>query len=136
MKVDEILSFGKYYLDRRFASKKPDLDSKHAVCKCGDNIYEPLPEGAFKQLRSQHSKDKGPEEDRKTKETDLSGENVLISWNFHYFGSQGPELPHDLKDLKVGIGHKCNFRPEVIRMFKEFIAKQPKGVIAPPTMWR
>ena len=135
MRIDEILLFDHYYRDERFAVKIPDFDTGEIVCKCGDNIYEPLSNGDFRQLRSMHSKDKGPEEDLKTKKRDLGGENVLISRNFHYFGSQGPELPDNLSELKVGRAHKNKFSQEVISRFLRFIATDPKGISGPPNKW-
>lgn len=135
MKIDEILFFEDYYLDERFASKIPDFETGEIVCKCGDNIYEPLSSGDFRQLRSMHSKNKGPEENSETKKRDLGGENVLISRNFHYFGSQGPELPDNLSGLIVGRAHKNKFSQEVISRFLQFIATHPKGISGPPTKW-
>jgi hypothetical protein len=135
MRIDEILLFDHYYRDERFAAKIPDFDMGEIVCKCGDNIYEPLPNGGFQQLQSMHSKNKGPEEDPKTKKLDLGGKNVLISQNFHYFGSQGHELPDNLSELKVGRAHKNKFSQEVISRFLQFIATHPKGISGPPTKW-
>lgn len=135
MKIDEIHSFDDYYLDERFAAKIPDFDRDEIVCKCGDNIYEPLTNGGFLQLRSMHSKNKGPEENPETKKRDLGGEYVLISWNFHYLGSKGHALPDDLSELKVGRAYKNTFSPEVISRFLQFIATHPKGISGPPTKW-
>lgn len=135
MKIDEILFFDDYYQDERFAAKIPDFEMGEIVCKCGDNIYEPLSNGDFRQLRSMHSKNKGPEENPETKKRDLSGKNVLISWNFHYFGSRGLALPDDLNELKVGRAHKNTFSPEVISRFLQFIATQSAGISGPPTKW-
>lgn len=135
MSIDEIFLFEDYYRDERFAPKIPDFGRKEAVFRCGDNIYEPLPDDGFRQLRSMHSKNKGPEEDPVKKTHDLSGINVLVSWNFYYFGSRGPELPGDLGELIVGRAHKNKFSHEVIAGFLRFIANQPKGVNGPPTKW-
>lgn len=134
MRVDEILPFERYYRDPRFADKIPDSNKGEAACEFGDNIYKPLicnPQrnDDFEQAKpSKH----GP----KDKDRDLSGKNVLISWNFHYFGAIGPELPEELKDLKVGIGYKCNFQDGVVKQFIKFIEKQPKGRISQPSIGR
>lgn len=135
MKIDEIRCFDDYYRDERFAAKIPDFERKETVLKCGDNIYEPLSNGDFRQLRSMHSKNKGPEENSETKKRDLGGKYVLISWNFHYFGSRGPVLPDDLSELKVGRAYKNTFSPEVISTFLQFIATQSAGISGPPTKW-
>lgn len=137
MQVEEILTFAQYYRDKRFAAKKPkpDFNKGKVVSKCGDNIYEPLPNGKFRQLQSMHSRSKGPQEDTKKKDHDLRGANVLVSKKFYYFGSCGPELPEELSELKVGRAHKCRFSEETKLKFKEFIAKQRKGVNDHPTKW-
>jgi hypothetical protein len=135
MQVDEVVPFEQYYRDGRFKSKLPDMDSKDVRCRCGDNICEPLPSGGFRQLRSMHSKDKGLEEDLKAKTRDLRGINALISWNFHYFGSDGPELPPKLNELKVGRAHKNRFSEDVVQKFAQFIAKQQKGICGQPNVW-
>ncbi len=61
MEVNEILPYDKYYCDCRFAAKIPDYSKGMVVYKCGDNIYEPHPQGGFRQLQSMHSN--GPDED-------------------------------------------------------------------------
>jgi hypothetical protein len=132
MLVDEILPYDQYYCDKRFGTKIPSKSK--VVCKCGDNIYKPLPEGGFLQLQSTHSNKDGTE-NKKTKAHDLGGVYVLISKTFHYFGSRGPELPDGLSELKVRRGHKNRFPRDVILKFLEFIANQPKGVGGPPSKW-
>ena len=133
MKIDEILPYEKYYQDRRFSAKKPNFDKGKVVNKCGDNIYKPLPNREFQQLRSMHSH--GKEENPETKAHDLGGVNVLISKRFHYFGSRGPELPMGLAELKVGRAHKNRFSEETILAFLDFINCQKAGVNKPPSAW-
>jgi hypothetical protein len=51
MRIDETKdSFAAYWMDRRFARKKPRYDKTIAM-KCGDNIYEPKSDGTYRQLR-------------------------------------------------------------------------------------
>ena len=133
MEVEEILDYGQYFRDQRFADKIPDYTKGKAIFRRGDNIYKPLPNDQFRQLPSRHSnKD---QEDPVKKAHDLGGVYVLVGSNFHYFGPFGPELPGHLDALKVGIGYKCRFKPEIISSFLEFIAAHPKGVNYPPTKW-
>jgi hypothetical protein len=73
MKIDEILFFDDYYQDERFASKIPDFETGEIVCKCGDNIYEPLSNGDFRQLRSMHSKNKGQRKTPKQRSATWAG---------------------------------------------------------------
>ena len=133
MQVDEILRYEQYYRDGRFASKIPDYTKGKVIYKCGDNIYKPLPNGDFQQLKSMHSR--GDQENPDTKEHDLKGVCVLIARAFHYFGSSGPELPGHLDELKGGRGHKNRFSLETKSSFLEFIASHPQGVSARPTEW-
>lgn len=133
MEVDEILDYASYFRDGRFANKIPDYTKGEVVWKAGDNIYKPLPDGEFQQLKSMHSN--GDEENPKTKAHDLGGVNVLVAKKFHYFGASGPELPPHLEELKVGRAHKNCFSQETIRDFLEFISSYPQGVSAPPTKW-
>ena len=71
MKVEEKLTFQNYWSDPRFDRKKPDCTAGKVVHKCGDNIYQPLPHGHFRQLRSMHSH--GNSEDCGNKNRDLGG---------------------------------------------------------------
>ena len=133
MQVEEVLTYGQYYHDRRFAEKIPDYFKRKAIYKRGDNIYEPLPDGKFRQLRSAHSKK--CQEDVKAKKIDLSGKNILIARTFRYFGGCGPQLPEHLDALKAGRGHKCRFPAYTISDFLKFISAHPHGVNAPPSDW-
>jgi hypothetical protein len=133
MRVDEVVdSFADYWDDRRFKVKKPT--SKDGVRgKCGDNIYEHLSSGAYRQLPSMHSN--GQAEDRDTKEHDLSGVRVLTSDTFGYFGSQAITLPSEFQQLIVGRGHKCRFPEEVVAAFIRFAGQIGFGIFGAPTSW-
>ena len=133
MQVDEILPYAGYYRDKRYAAKIPDFNRGKVVYKCGDNIYEPLQNGDFRQLPSMHSH--GAEADSVKKDHDLGGVNVLIARTFHYFGSRCLPLPDDLVRLKVGRAYRSVFPEEVISRFLRFIATQPEGISGPPTNW-
>lgn len=132
MEVDEILDYASYYRDQRFENKIPAYN-KEEVYKVGDNIYRPLPNGRFRQLRSMHSN--GVQENPETKAHDLGGVNVLIGTRFHYFGGFGPHLPAHLNEVKVGRGHKNRFSQQTISDFLKFISAYPCGVNASPTNW-
>jgi hypothetical protein len=133
MRVDEIAPFSRYYQDERFSRKIPDFTKTGVVNRCGDNIYKPLADGGFHQIRSMHSH--GENENLETKNRDLRGRNVLISKTFYYFGSKAPNLPEALEDLKVGRAHKNKFSPTIISAFMDFLSKKKAGVNAPPTDW-
>ena len=133
MKIEEVLPYCAYFGDGRFAAKIPDYTKGTVVCKCGDNVYAPLPDGGFLQLPSTHSN--GTEENLGTKARDLGGKNVLISKTFYYFGSQACPLPPALDCLKVGRAHKNRFSQDTIFRFLHFISDKTAGINAPPTCW-
>jgi len=135
MQVEEIVPYDRYYRDSRFAVKIPDYTKGKVVCKCGDNIYKPLPNGGFRQLQSIHSLKQGIRENPKTKAHDLGGKNVLISKNYYYFGLRAVDLPETLNGLKVGRGHKSRFSSDIISAFTKFISRYTAGVKARPTRW-
>ena len=91
MRVTEILSTSEYWYDRRFEKKKPDL-FHNWVSASGDNIYEPLPQGQWRQLSSYHSYEDGSRREDHV-ERDTSVERILVSDNFVFFGAEGPRLP-------------------------------------------
>jgi len=132
MRVDEKLDFQSYWRDRRFQQKRPRYD-KDVQLRCGDNIYEPLPNGNFRQLRSLHSD--GEVEDPERKAHDLGGKYVLVSETFAYFGSNALTLPLGLAELAVGRGHKCRFSDGVKAEFMQLVRERKFGIHAPPLRW-
>ena len=133
MKVDEKLEFEDYFKDPRFVEKIPAFDKGKVIYKAGDNIYEPLANGGFRQLPSMHSN--GELENPETKNHDLGELYVLIGHKFYYFGGDGPFLPECLNVLKVGRGHKCRFKKDPIPAFLGFIGLFSEGINSPPTQW-
>lgn len=78
---------GDYFNDARFAAKKPNPDSPRAIERCGDNIYEPLGGGQFRQLPNKnHFDEPQTPVEQSHMHHDLSGKRVLISSHFWYFG--------------------------------------------------
>jgi hypothetical protein len=135
MRVSEIVTFIDYFGDDRFGVKKPDFSKGEVLHKCGDNIYEPLADGKFRQLQSMHSKNRTVHEDPGAKRHDLRGLNVLVSDNFSYLGKSAVELPDNLTDLIVGRGHKNKFSQETVATFEAFFSKLPSGVADAPSVW-
>ncbi len=95
MRVDERLSFAEYFVDRRFASKIPDPGSRSWRRRCGDNIY--APDDAASAEPIQFAQLANPFHVERDKPNDLSGEYVLISRNFVYYGDQAKVLPDDVR---------------------------------------
>ena len=96
MRVTDIVSTAEYWHDPRFEEKKPDM-FHNWVAASGDNIYEPIAYGRWRQLSSYHSRQDGScREDHV--ERDTSVEQILVSEDFVYFGGEGPQLPPQLLD--------------------------------------
>ena len=114
MRVDEIITFGQYWVDRRFLAKRPRVNGSLAQV-FGDNIYHRDPDtGDWIQENSHHSLDDGsPNPDNVARDT--KSDSVLISRYFTYFGTDAPEIPQELRNIggnalcKIGPGHKANF---------------------------
>jgi len=133
MQVQEVLPIAEYFRNQRFSRKKPDYTTQAVIDKCGDNIYQPLSNGGFRQLRSQHSN--GTEENLAKKAHDLSGVNVLISQRFVYFGSEARQLTAEFDGIKAGHGHRCRFPDALVAGFLRFAAQFKSGVRAAPSKW-
>lgn len=91
MRVTEVLSTEEYWLDPRFQDKKPNLHYNW-LATSGDNIYELIAPGRWRQLNSYHSHDDGsPREDHIERDTRV--QRILVSDDFIYFGAEGPRVP-------------------------------------------
>ena len=116
MCVTEVLTTAQYWNDPRFEVKKPSNSSiTHLV---GDNIYEPLDNGDWKQLLSLHCPN--------DMERDLSEQSVLLSDKFVYFGNETRTLPDIFLEeperlIKRGPGHRTKSREHVVAKFKNWI---------------
>lgn len=96
MKVDGVMTFNEYWSDERFQCKKPVMNGS-LVQIHGDNIYYHQGE-EWSQLTSQHSMPDGTINHEHVK-TDISGINVLFSYNFYYFGSHRVDIPKCFEDI-------------------------------------
>jgi hypothetical protein len=127
MRVGERITFAEYWLDPRFTDKKPDLLAQELERHCGDNIYEALDDGMYRQLRSAHT--------YAAMDKDLRGKYVLIATEFTYFGKRAVELPPAFGCLIARRGYICTFLPELIRAFVRYISQFGFGLHGKPTMW-
>ena len=135
MKVtEEPMPFAEYFADPRFKDKKPAFGKGDRLRRWGDNIYQPMGDGTYKQLRSQHSHPNGDEK-LFDKRRDLSGQYVLISDHFHYFGSASVKIPKSLQHTIPQRAHKCRFTDKTIQDFIRFVSRHPKGLIGSPSAW-
>lgn len=93
MQVEEKLTFNQYWNDPRFQYKKPIINGT-LVQMYGDNFYHQDVDGKWIQENSAHSLANGKQNINHTKR-DTSGEFVLISTNFYYFGENAISVPKE-----------------------------------------
>lgn len=127
MQVDEKLSYGDYFVDPRFAHKKPPQDP------VGDNFFRATKAGH--QLSCAAAAHYG----RPLALTrDLKAPYAIIGHRFWYFGANAPELPAKLVGSNVVLpdayrrGHRVNDDTPVIQAFVRWIEQYPPGVYGPP----
>lgn len=110
MEVNEILTFEQYWNDPRFQFKKPQMNGSIRQMY-GDNIYFKDAYGNWKQKDSHHANQDGSI-NYKNLITDLKGENVLISYNYYYFGRNFINIPqailNDVCKKKQGFKYVTN----------------------------
>jgi len=149
MRVTDVKTFDEYY--RAFPKKIPDLSSMDYIKVVGDNFYF-IPTGSdkYEQLPSKHSKKDLKNNrnifDEENYKRDLSGEFVLISADYFYFGNKPLVLPHNLSGLYQSEGksfpfrEKHTFSKKIRNDFLVFIEKLRKdypkcGLINMPYKW-
>jgi len=134
MRVDEILTFDKYWADPRFQRKKPVM-SGTTYLRYGDNIYHRDDSGVFHQEDSFHSREDGSlalgDFQRDTGRT----EKVLIGREFAYWGRAGMALPPDLQCFVKR--QKWHFTDVQIERFMAWLAEHPeRGYLGEPAHWQ
>lgn len=123
MKVEEKLTYNKYWKDERFQYKKPIFNGSLKLC-FGDNIYFQNEESKiWHQQDSHHSLDKG-EINKRNLKNDTKSVFVLVSKKFYYFGKANIEIPSSFKN------EVCNKRrfplykvvkPEIAQKFIQWL---------------
>lgn len=93
MQVTEKLKMEDYWHDPRYQFKKPILNGS-LVTIHGDNVYSKDNTGAWVQAACQHSH-ANLSSNIEHLENDTSGEYVLISNFFYYFGNQNVKVPNE-----------------------------------------
>lgn len=137
MVVAEKMSFADYWRDTRFRAKRPDMSAPDYRTKAGDNHYEPMPDGTYRQHSSRHSHHDGSP-DHAAMRTDLGPDHahpVLIGGRFCYFGAEAIPVPDELTFLITGRGHRCRFTPDQIAMARSWFESLPEGVYGRPMLW-
>jgi hypothetical protein len=91
MKVTDAMAFDAYWSDPAFFDKRPVRNGSRRMM-LGDNIYHRGDDGAWLQADSHHSRFDGSPNQHNL-QRDTSGDRVLISRHFYYFGSGAPTIP-------------------------------------------
>jgi len=137
MQVQEKMGFDDYWKDPRFIKKRPVMNgSKRQMY--GDNIYHrPSLDAPFIQEDSHHSLPDGEKNDDNYKR-DLSGQYVLISNNFWYYGEDAIIIPDDFLCLaKVKRSHRVFEEKIKIDSFVEWLESlSQSGYLGQPYMFR
>lgn len=122
MQVTERLTLGEYWLDSRFANRRPDATDRP------DNIYRPTPGGILEQVRNRVH---GPEDAAR----DCRGRNVLLGKRFWYFGGNSVPLPNELMHLvhttQGHVVHRAR-RPDDVERLRQWLAAWPQGMRGKP----
>ena len=138
MQVEEKMGFEEYWNDKRFQYKKPVVNGS-LLQLYGDNIYhKDSYSGLWIQENSAHSLTDGSPNIEHL-QRDISGQYVLISTRFYYFGSGAIEIPEEyLAVCSEGRGMKSISIPKEIA--HDFIIwlqdKFDYGIHATPSNWR
>jgi hypothetical protein len=91
MKVTDAMGFDGYWSDPAFFDKRPVRNGSRRMM-LGDNIYHRGDAEAWLQADSHHSQSDGSPNQHNV-QRDTSGDRVLISRHFYYFGSGAPTIP-------------------------------------------
>ena len=117
MRVGEILTLREYdsFAKQRWPYRIPDIRSAELSRKLGDCIYDYSEGGESPKLRpSVHT--------AANMATDLSGEKVLLSWEYFYFGREAICLPEELHPIiHQGQGHRRPSNDDYLDSFVEWI---------------
>lgn len=136
MRVTEKSSFDEYWIDPRFERKRPNLRGSRRL-QFGDNVYHRDRSGNWIQENSRHSRSDGsPEPIHLARDTGIT-EQVLISDDYVYFGSDGPPVPSHLRKFNIvsGRGHRNHFEAGEIKQTLEWFDALPRGLIGTPFDW-
>jgi hypothetical protein len=137
MKVTEKITYNQYWEDPRFHVKKLSNDSD--INRVGDNIYKPIQNLSAFDIDN-YTQVKNPYHETKAlMEKDLSGQYVLLSNDFFYFGEGA--IPVDKFKINIpkfqsGHGIRTDNETEVERLWKYLTDNYAKKIdINKPHHW-
>lgn len=135
MKVSEIIDINSYWLDPRFAYKKPVMDGTLSTM-FGDNFYYLDSNNNWAQFDCAHRNPDGVYDDEHFRK-DTSGENALISEEYYYFGDKAPQIPDNLINVCHSTqGSKIVKPAELAKEFIDWLENNfEKGMCGLPISW-
>ena len=116
MEVDERIRMDDYFLDGRFAAKKPIIDGT-AQEQCGDNFYSKDERG----LWIQHPNRYHSGSDFLAKDTRHPW--VFVATRFWYLGRAAVDMPKEFLPMFGGKGTRVNHPPQLVTVFKAWVEK-------------
>lgn len=137
MRISEKISYDEYWNDPRFELKK--LSNKSAVSRVGDNIYKPVRNLKEFDINNYSQTPNPYHPTKELKERDLSGQYVLLSNEFFYFGKGA--IPID--KFKINIpkfqsshGIKTENEIDIDKLWKYLSNNHPQNTaIHKPHQW-
>jgi hypothetical protein len=134
MRVTDRIPLENYWADPRFQYKKPIMNGT-LITMFGDNFYHKNEHGSWIQEDSSHSNYDGSV-NLQHLEVDTSGNNVLISECFYYFGDNAQIIPDNLKELCHSTqGQKIVKDQTLVVGFSNWISSFRRGVHGKPLNW-
>lgn len=137
MRVDDALTFDKYWHDSRFANKKPQMPGPK-MRMVGDRTYRHEPGQTDWSFETSMHNVAGVVQDQRAHVLhDTQVDRILISRFFTYWGRSGPKLP----DRLIGLfpnprGQKCKHDVQRLSELHKFIAlDKPQFVVGDPIDW-
>jgi hypothetical protein len=147
MQVTEKLRIADYFRSPRFARKiPPPISGGEYVLSVGDNIYEPIRDNptaasGFKQVWNQsHWDGAGACTPKPLKEHDVSGQFVLVSTLYAYFGRDALMIPSQFRpNIPRGQSSQGAATHDAVRVhaFVEYVFRSAgrRHVVAAPHSW-
>lgn len=126
MEVDERVHMNDYFIDERFAAKKPITDGT-AQQRCGDNFYNVDVNGHWIQHPNRYHMG------RACLAQDTRNPWVFVARKFWYLGRKAIDMPAEFLPMFGGRGARVSHPPELVASFKTWVqASLKKGVNALP----
>jgi hypothetical protein len=132
MKITNKVDYYEYWNNPIYNSKIPKLESDIVEYKAGDNIYKPDNINGFVQIENKNHTEKDIKRD-------LSGEYVLVSNCFYYFGSSAIYIPSDIRPSihrgQSSQGNRTHNKEKAERFINYIQKNYEQGLIGLPHWW-